>query len=124
MITPEVQVVLAWHAALNEADVERLMSLSADDVEVGGPRGVGNGAELLRDWVARAGIRMEPIRWQAQGRSVVVLQSAQWQTPDGQLTSPQEVASVFRVDDGQVSSVARYADFGAALQAAGLAGQV
>jgi hypothetical protein len=37
----EVRVVEAWHAALNEGDVDRLVGLSHPDVEVGGPRGVG-----------------------------------------------------------------------------------
>ena len=124
MITPEVQVVLAWHAALNEGEVDRLVALSTDDVEVGGPRGVSSGAELLREWVARARVRMEPLRWQAHDRSVVVLERAQWQTPDGQLTDPQEVASAFRVQDGRVSSVIRYADLEAALAASGLTGAV
>ena len=56
MTSAAVEIVLAWHAALNESDVQRLLSLSTDDVEVGGPRGAGRGADLLRDWVARAGV--------------------------------------------------------------------
>ena len=124
MITPLVQIVLDWHAALNARDVDRLVSLSTEDVEVGGPRGVGKGVDLLRDWVARAGIRMEPLKWHAQGNSVVVLERAQWQTPDGESTQLQEVASVFRVEDGRVISIIRYADFEAALDAAGMQGQV
>ena len=42
--------------ALNAGNVERVIALSTADVEVGGPRGAGRGADLLRDWVARAGI--------------------------------------------------------------------
>jgi ketosteroid isomerase-like protein len=53
----EAVVVLAWHAALNDGDLERLLKLTTPDVEVGGPRGTGRGAELLRDWVGHAGIR-------------------------------------------------------------------
>ena len=124
MITPSVQIVLDWHAALNAQDVERLVSLSAEDIKVGGPRGVGNGVDLLRDWVERARIRMEPLDWQAHGTSVVVLERAQWQTPDDESTQPQQVASVFRVEDRRATSVIRYADFDAALDAAGMKGQV
>ena len=69
VITASVQIVLDWHAALNARDVERLASLSAANVEVGGPRGVGNGIDLLRDWMERAGVRMAPVKWQAQGGS-------------------------------------------------------
>ena len=44
----EVHVVEAWHAALNEGDMDRLVGLSHPDVEFGGPRGVGQGVQLLR----------------------------------------------------------------------------
>ena len=118
--TKEVEVVLAWHAALNAGDADRLVSLSTADVEVGGPRGSGRGADVLRDWVARANIRLEPQRWQASGTTVVVQQAASWQTPDGQHTEPQTAASVFWVDDGQVAGVIRYADFATALESVGL----
>jgi hypothetical protein len=63
---------------------------------------------------------MEPRRVFARGGTVVVEQSAQWRTPEGQVTEPQTVASVFRVRDGQVVAVLRYPDMQAALEAAGL----
>ena len=75
---------------------------------------------VLRDWVARARIRLEPLRWQACDGVVVVEQTAQWQQPDGPLTETQHVASVFRVRDGKLSSVLRYDDLASALRAAGL----
>jgi hypothetical protein len=109
-----------WHAALNAGDVDRLASLSTADIEVGGPRGSGRGADLLRDWVARAGITLEPRRVYGRDGTLVVEQSAQWRSVDGQLTPPQTVASVFRVRDGLVAAVLRYDDVAAALQAAGL----
>jgi hypothetical protein len=37
------EVVLAWHAALNAGGIDRLLALSSEDVEVGGPRGVSRG---------------------------------------------------------------------------------
>jgi ketosteroid isomerase-like protein len=46
---------------------------------------------------------------------LVVEQTARWRTESGALTEPQTVASVFRVVDGRVSSVVRYADLDAAL---------
>jgi limonene-1,2-epoxide hydrolase len=117
-VPEEVEVVLAWHAALNAGDADRLVALSTADVEVGGPRGAGQGADLLREWVERARIQLEPVRWQAQGARVVVEQRASWQTSDGQLSEPQVVASVFGVQAGKVSSVIRHADFEAVLEAA------
>jgi hypothetical protein len=115
-----IAVLDEWHAALNASDVDRLASLSTSDIEVGGPRGSGRGADLLRDWVARAGITLEPRRVYARDGTLVVEQRAQWRSVDGQLTPPQTVASVFRVRDGLVAAVLRYDDVAAALQAAGL----
>ena len=120
MHSKEVEIVLAWHAALNAGETDRLVSLSTADVEVGGPRGTGRGAELLRDWVARAHIHLEPVRWQALGDMVVVEQSASWRTPDGQQAEPQPAASVFRVENGKVASVIRHADFETAAASVGV----
>jgi ketosteroid isomerase-like protein len=115
-----IETVLAWHAALNAGDVDGLLALSTDDVEVGGSRGSGRGAHLLRDWVARAGMRMQPGRVYHRDRSVVVEGSAQWRSEDGQLGDPQPVACVFGIRDGQVVTIIRYPDVASALAAAAL----
>lgn len=120
---PEVRVVAAWHEALNSGDAERLVGLSHPDVEVVGPRGTGRGAQLLREWVARAGIHLEPGRVFHQGDVVVVEQEAQWRSADtGETSSRQTVACVFVVRDDVVLSVSRYPDLEDALRAAELDG--
>ncbi len=110
----EIQTVTAWHEALNSGDVDRLVELSHPDVEVGGPRGMGHGVELLRGWVDRAGIRLEPGRIFHEADTVVVEQAAQWHSANG----AQTVASVFVVRDGLVTSVVRYPGLTEALRAA------
>lgn len=121
-MTQEAATVRDWHEAVNNGNVERLVALSSDDVEVGGPRGTGRGAELLREWFARAGIHLEPRRLFHRGQTVVVEQDAEWGTPDtGEPAERQVVASVFVVRDDRVTSVMRHPDLAAALQAAGLA---
>ncbi|CAA9570787.1 MAG: hypothetical protein AVDCRST_MAG49-3588 [uncultured Thermomicrobiales bacterium] len=116
-----VDVVAAWHAAVNAADAERLAALLDPAVEVGGPRGTGHGAALVLAWVGRAGIRLEPGRVFHRGDTVVVEQRATWRSPDsGEDGPPQEVASVFAVGGGVVRRVVRHADLGEALAAAGL----
>jgi len=119
MTASELDTVLAWHAALNAGDTDRLIALSTDDVEVGGPRGAGRGAQLLREWVARAQIQLEPVRWQTVEETIVVEQTARWRAPDGRLTEPQLAASVFRVVDGKVASVLRFGSMPEALEFAG-----
>jgi hypothetical protein len=75
---PELSVVTAWHEALNAGEAERLAGLSHPDVEVGGPRGTGRGALLLRDWVLWTGIRLVPTRVFHRDETVVVEQEAEW----------------------------------------------
>src|SRR5207244_13560481 len=106
--------------ALNQADVEQLLSLSSDDVEVGGPRGAGHGTDVLRDWLARASVHLEPRHIFCRGQVVVVEQAASWPSADGQLAAPQQVASLFRVENGRVASVLRHPDLPSALHASGL----
>ncbi len=120
-VNSQIAVVDAWHDALNAGDVDRLAELVHEDVEVGGPRGSGHGVVPLREWVERAGIRLEPGRRFQQGDAEVVTQRASWRSPDtGQFGDPQEVASAFWVRDGRVQRVIRYVDLSEALAAAGL----
>ena len=121
MSRQDARVVVAWHDALNVGDVERLLALSSQDVEVGGPRGTGRGHDLLRDWVVRARVRMEPDRLFHRAGTVVVQQRARWELPGADPSVPPDlVASVFRVREVLVTGVVRYPDLPAALAAAGL----
>jgi ketosteroid isomerase-like protein len=118
---PEIQVVTAWHDALNAGDVDRLLELSRPDVEVGGPRGTGHGTQLLREWASRANVHLDPGRLFHEADTVVVEQEAEWRTPEsGESNGALTVASVFVVRDGLVASVVRYPDLAEALRAANL----
>jgi hypothetical protein len=117
----EVHVVEAWHAALNEGDVERLVGLSHPDVEIGGPRGVGRGVQVLREWVDRTNVHLDPRRVFRRGCTMVVEQAGQWRSAEsGEVIGSQTVASVFAVCDGLVTSLVRYDDLSEALKTAGL----
>ena len=116
--SPEIQTVIAWHEALNSGEVERLVGLSHPDVEVGGPRGAGHGARILREWVGRANIHLDPGRTFQKADAVVVEQEARWRSAEPSGT--QTVASVFVVREGLVTSVVRYPDLDVALHAANL----
>ena len=121
MNASELSVVEAWHEALNAGEVDRLVELSHPEVEVGGPRGTGRGAQLLREWVDRANIRLDPQRVFHHADAVVVEQRAQWHSPDtGRPVSGQTVSSVFAVHDGRVTRVVRYPCLADALDAAHL----
>ena len=120
-----VRIVVAWHEALNAGDADRLIDLSHPDVVMGGPRGrvgeVARGAGLLREWVARANIRLEPHRVFQCEETVVVEEEAEWRSPDTEvIIGSQTVASVFVVRGGRVTSVVRHEDLASALAAANL----
>ena len=118
---PEVEVVSAWHEALNSKDTELLVELSDPDVEVGGPRGSGRGVRLLREWVDRANIRLKPLRIYHRADTVIVEQGAQWRSADaGEAPGSQTVASIFVVQDGRVAGVLRYPSLADALGSANL----
>ena len=116
--SPEIQTVIAWHEALNDGDVEGLVALSHPDIEVGGPRGAGHGVQVLREWVDRANIRLDPGHIFHEADTVVVEQGAEWQSVEP--IDRQRVASVFVVREGLVTSVLRYSDLATALRAADL----
>jgi ketosteroid isomerase-like protein len=115
------EVVRAWHEAVNRGDADALVALSHDDIEVGGPRGSARGTAILRDWLDRAGIQLEPVRWFASPAELVVEQVAVWRGTDGAVTEPQIIASSFTVEDGRVVRTHRYGSLEEALAATGLA---
>lgn len=114
-------VVLAWQEAANAQDAGRLVALSAPDIAIVGPRGAAHGHQVLREWLARAGVRLAPRRVFARGAAVVVAQHGVWrEAGTGAILGEQAVASSFRVADGRVARVARFDLLAEALADAGL----
>lgn len=118
--TDGVAVVCAWQDAVNRQDADGLLALSAPDIEVVGPRGSGYGHPLLREWLARAGLRLTTERIFARGDVVVVAQQGVWAGPAPGASVERPLASRFRVTGGRVAQFARYDDLATALAAAGL----
>ena len=115
------EIVRAWHRAVNRGDADALVALSDADIEIGGPRGSARGSAVLRDWLDRAGIQLEPQRWFASSTELVVEQVATWQSPEGGVTTPEIIASSFIVENGLVRRTVRYDSLSEALAATGLA---
>src|SRR3954452_3656881 len=112
------EIVEAWQDAANKQDVEQLLALSDQDIEIAGPRGVGHGHQLLRDWLARAGLTLETRRAFVRGNEVVVAQHAIWRgATTGEVTGEAELASRFRVEKGRVVLFGRYDSLDQALGA-------
>jgi hypothetical protein len=116
-----MDIVEAWHAAVNASDAERAAPLSHPEVEVVGPQGVATGRAVVREWVGHAGIRLEPRRWFRRDDRVVVEQRARWRdAATGEAGDPLTVATVFRLRDGLIQRIARRDTLQDALVEAGL----
>ena len=116
----DLAVVERWLDGVNKADRTSVIDLTAADVEIVGPRGVGRGRELLADWLSRAGFSSEVRRWfcGADGR-VVVEQEAAWTGPDGSATRAR-IASAFVVQEERIARFERFDALTTALARAGL----
>lgn len=117
-----LEVVDSWLDAVNRADAERVQQLSAEDVEIEGPRGIVRGQTVLADWLARAGFSAQSRRWFCgEDGGVVVEQDARWvDVATGAEHGQAVVASQFEVRDGRVVRYARHDDLDDALTVAGL----
>src|ERR687885_1510499 len=116
-----VTVVQAWLDAANTQSIDRLIALSDPNIEIIGPRGSGYGHQLLRDWLGRAGLRLETRRVFARGDSIVVEQHGVWRSVEtGDVTGERDIASRFRVDGERIVQFARYDSLSEALNEAGL----
>jgi ketosteroid isomerase-like protein len=112
MTTSEIATVLAWHDALNAADVDALLNLSSEDIEVGDAHGAGQGHAALRDWITANPRSIEVGRLFVHDGVVVVEQKI-----SGPGESGSDAASAFRVVHDHVTSAFRHQSLAAALAA-------
>jgi ketosteroid isomerase-like protein len=114
-----IATIQAWQAAANDQNIDRLLELSAPDIVIIGPRGRGSGHQLLREWIARAGLTLATQRTFQRGDTVVLAQHGTWQSSaTSGVPSEADVASRFRVRDERVIEFERYEDLASALTAA------
>lgn len=116
-----IDIVQAWHDALNTGDRDRLAALMHADIAFGGPRGEGHGAAEVREWAERSGIRLEPDQWFARDDWVVASQRARWPDPEtGGLTAPEPIASAFQLANRKILRIVRYGSLLEALAVTGM----
>jgi hypothetical protein len=114
MTTSEIATVLAWHDALNAADIDTLASLSSDDIEIGDAHGAAQGHEALRTWAASHRAATELGRMYVHDGVVAVEQKLSG-TDDP--AAPANTALTFRVVHDHVTSVFRHDSLASALAA-------
>jgi hypothetical protein len=115
-------VAVGWLSAVNQQDTAKITGLSAEDVEIVGPRGSARGRAVLTDWLARAGFTASTLRWFCgAGGHVVVEQDARWSDPATKAEQGRaRVASRFVIRGETVAAYQRHDTLDAALRAAGL----
>ena len=114
MSTSEIATVLAWHDALNTADLDTLVALSSDDIEIGDADGAAQGHAALRDWAQRSTATIEVGQIYYHDGVVVVEERL---TPKAEPGPVSAAASAFRVVRDHVTSVFRHDHLAAALAA-------
>jgi hypothetical protein len=114
MTTSEIATVLAWHDALNSADLDTLVALSSDDIDIGDAHGAAQGHQALRNWAASLDTTAELGRMFVHDGVVVVEQKITSRDDPGAVTT---AASAFRVVHDHVTAVFRHEDLSAALAA-------
>ncbi len=114
MTTSEIATVLAWHDALNTADIETLESLSSDDIDIGDAHGAAQGHAALRSWATSRQVNTQLGRMYVHDGVVVVEQKPSSPDDPGAVTN---TALAFRVVHDHVTSVFRHQDLASALAA-------
>jgi hypothetical protein len=117
MTTSEIATVLAWHDALNDSDLDTLVTLSSDDIDVGDAHGAAQGHEALRQWASSLEVIAELGRMYVHDGVVVVEQKI---SSRDHPFAARSGASAFRVVHDRVTSVFRHEDLAAALAATDL----
>lgn len=113
MTTSEIATVLAWHDALNSADLATLTALSSDDIEIGDAHGAAQGHEALRKWAGSQRATSELGQMYVHDGVVVVEQKVTNPDNPGAVST----ALAFRVVHDHVTSVFRHESLASALAA-------
>jgi hypothetical protein len=110
MTVAPLTIVKQWHDALNNDEVDEMVTLVHPHVEIGGPRGSTRGAQVVREWFGRANVRLLPRRWFVQGNQVVVEELGEWLSPEsGEIVGSQIVATAFQIDgEGKITRIVRH----------------
>jgi hypothetical protein len=106
-----INLVKKWHDNLNSGNHDQLIPLVTSNVKIGGPRGTGEGISLFLDWIERANIRLEALRFFEKDDKIIVEEAAKWLSKeDDNIIGESLVYSVFTFENNQISSIIRYDD--------------
>jgi limonene-1,2-epoxide hydrolase len=117
-------VVHAWARAFNARDLERMLALSAPDIQLGTDERMAHGHEGLRRMLhlQSYGVAQHayPVRYHGRDSTVAVETVLEFRWVDGgELADTAEGVGVFEVSDGRVCGFRPQPDLAAAFRVAG-----
>ena len=107
--TENLAIAEAWVAFSNQQDLNNLQAVTAEPLELIGPRGAGliNRQELA-EWMVRANLTLATNARYAKDEFVVFQQEGTWFNTDGSIKGQATVFTVLKIINGKVSFLARY----------------
>jgi len=99
-----IEIADQWTDYVNAKDIDGVLSLSATNVEISGPRGTAAGQDMLAQWVENSGIQLETLARYLKGSKMIYEQKASWENENGEVI----LYSFFLVKEGKVTQIARF----------------
>ena len=116
-----IKIAEQWIELCNSQDVEGLASITAEELEVHGPKGTATlGKNELEEWMERANLKLETFEQYARDNKVIMGQHGTWLNEDGTAKGEQDVYTVLVFDREKVSALGRFDDKEQAFDVTGL----
>ena len=110
-----------WIACCNVRDLEGLSEITAEELEVHGPKGTATIDKTgLKEWMERAKLKLETFEHYTRDNKVVMGQHGTWLHTDGTIKGEQDVYTVLVFDGEKVSALGRFDDKEQAFDVTGL----
>lgn len=116
-----IKLAEQWIELCNRQDVEGLASITAEELEVHGPKGSkGLDENGLKEWMERANLKLKTFEKYARDNKVLMGQHGTWLNEDASVKGEEDVYTVLVIDDQKVSAIARFNDKEQAFDVSGL----
>lgn len=104
-----IETAEAWVSLANQKDLEGLAQVTADELELIGPKGQGVINHLeLGEWLERANLKLSTINQYAKDHFIVLQQNGTWFNNDNSVKGQAIVFTVIKVVNRKVVFLARY----------------
>ena len=110
-----------WIEYCNDQDLEGLAGITAEELEVHGPKGTATIDKTgLKEWMGRANLKLETFEHYARDNKVVMGQHGTWLDTNGAVKGEQDVYTVLVFDREKVGALGRFDDKEQAFDVTGL----